>query len=205
MEMYEIDDTVKYLIIGFETGERTKTPHIQGYIYFNNKQSFETVKLKFNAQELMIHIEPQKAKSNVAAYQYCMKDYDYIEYGTRPRQGHRTDLEVIKCDLLAGKKSMKEVSLDNFSQWCQYRKAFGEFLELHAQARPTELISFEHGISADVAEFLEQYDPKLDFYDYMGSPMSSLLAWKSGKYRKVFVDDFTNTDLVSQYVTHILG
>lgn len=44
--------------------------------------------------------DKQRAKKNVAAYCYCMEDGDYIEFGERPRQGHRTDLEVIKHDLL---------------------------------------------------------------------------------------------------------
>lgn len=206
MEMYEFDDDIRYLVIGFEKGDRKNTPHIQGYVYFQKKVCFECVKLIFLAQDILsVHVEPQAAKSNVAAYQYCMKEYDYIEYGSRPRQGHRTDLEVIKCDLMSGKKTLKDISLDNFSQWCQYRRAFNEFLELHAQTQASELISFSHGIAASVDQFLEQYDPKTDYYEFGGSPIKHLLAWKSGKYKKVFVDDFTNDSVVQSYVTHILG
>lgn len=125
MALYEDDPLVSYIIIGFEKCPRTGTPHIQGYIYYPNKITWRVMKDKLSPY----HVEPQKAKFNVNAYCYCMEDRDYYEMGNRPRQGHRTDLEVIKHDILDG-KSEKKIATEYFSQWCQYRRAFTEYRKL---------------------------------------------------------------------------
>lgn len=125
MNMYEEDTGIKYMILGFEEADRTGTLHIQGYVYYTNPQEWKYVKACLGDN----HIEAQKSKSNVAAYCYCMEDYDYYEMGNRPRQGHRTDLEVIRHDLIK-KKPMVQIADEYFSQWCQYRRSFDAYKDL---------------------------------------------------------------------------
>lgn len=131
MALWEECHSLTYMIVGFEKGTREQTPHIQGYMYFRDPKPVSFMK-KINGFRFQrrLHIEPQKSKSNVAAYEYCMEEGDYKEFGERPRQGHRTDLEVIKHDLLQ-KKSMRQISTEYFSQWCQYRRSFDEFQRMH--------------------------------------------------------------------------
>lgn len=137
MSLYEDYLECKYLIIAFEKG-RNETPHMQIYVYYSNPVSPKRF--------YPFHYEKQKASSNVAAYCYCMKELNFIEYGERPRQGHRTDLEVIKNDILLG-KSDHAIAHDNFSQWCQYRKAFTEFRHLNAYYN-TKLIIYKPSVQA---------------------------------------------------------
>lgn len=131
MAMYEDDYNCKYTIIGFEKGDREETPHMQCYIYYTKKITkgkFEKYILEHFDKNL--HSEIQCSPKNVAAYCYCMEERKYYEMGDRPRQGHRTDLEVIKHDLLSGKPE-KQIANEYFSQWCQYRRAFTEFRSLN--------------------------------------------------------------------------
>lgn len=122
----DIDDCMAlgdYCIIGKEIGEEG-TPHLQGFCYFKQKCSFKKIKSLIPRA----HIEKQKG-TLAQAIEYCMKDEMYEEYGTRPRQGRRTDLDIIKYDIKKG-VSEKTIANNYFSQWCQYRRAFREYREL---------------------------------------------------------------------------
>lgn len=85
-----------YHIMGKEIGEN-KTPHIQGYLYFENPRSFNAVKKLIPRA----HIERTKGTPKEAS-DYCKKDGDFIEKGELPRQGKRTDVEVVREQISIG-------------------------------------------------------------------------------------------------------
>lgn len=95
-----------YLIVGKEKGE-LGTPHLQGYLHFKNPRYFNGVKALLPNE---CHIEPAKG-SPKQNHDYCSKDGDFIEIGTLPQQGKRTDLEKIAQDLST--KSIEEVTEEN--------------------------------------------------------------------------------------------
>lgn len=184
--LFEDNVQCTYLIIGFEHAPRTGTPHLQCYIYYTNAVNETTM------MDLLYgyHFEPQKAGKNVKAYVYCMEEYEYIEYGERPRQGHRTDLEVIKHDMHNG-RPMTEISKEYFSQWCQYRRAFDDYKTLHKLEEKFDtsivIYSLKHNREArrqffqdpeysHDCLFINQYD-LIDFW----------YVYYSGKYKYVFV------------------
>lgn len=138
MSLYKHDHNCTYVICGFEISPRTKKHHLQCYAYYREQITFDQMKKKLDG----VHIEPQKSKLNVKAYCYCMEEYDYWEAGQRPRQGHRTDLEVIKHDLVTKKKTMKEVSKEYFAQYCQYSRQFDRFIEMHDLRVPRDTITY---------------------------------------------------------------
>lgn len=81
----------KYCIFGKEKGENG-TPHLQGYIMFNNARSFNSVKKLIPRA----HIEVAKG-SPYSNFEYCSKDNNFIEIGNRPKgQGKRSDIDNIK-------------------------------------------------------------------------------------------------------------
>jgi len=67
----------EYLTFGREKGE-SGTPHLQGYIYFPNAKSLQSVRKLLPR----CHVEPAKTIS--AAIEYCHKDGDFVEFGRRP-------------------------------------------------------------------------------------------------------------------------
>lgn len=123
-----------YVIIGKEVG-KNGTPHYQGYLYYKNKKSFNSLKELFPE----FHIEAAKS-SDMINIAYCMKDGDYKEFGTRPRQGHRSDLDVIRNDIEFG-KSDYDIASENFGKWCQYRRSFTEYRRLHQVQNRRTLLS----------------------------------------------------------------
>lgn len=93
-----------YHVIGFEIGE-SGTPHLQGYIHFENPRSFKAVKKDL----CEAHIEglistPEKASD------YCKKpetkdpsyDPNIWEEGELPKQGKRTDVEIVREEINNG-------------------------------------------------------------------------------------------------------
>lgn len=79
-DVYRLPDA-RYLVYGFEIGEETGTPHYQGYVYFQNPRSFDSVRKLFAPH----HIKPRYDYSTPeAAAVYCKKDKDYIEIGECP-------------------------------------------------------------------------------------------------------------------------
>lgn len=81
---------VAYLVIGREVGE-SKTPHLQIYISYLNPRSFNAIKKQFPRA----HIETWKYSSHQAA-EYCKKEGDFVEFGTIPQQGRRTDIDEVR-------------------------------------------------------------------------------------------------------------
>lgn len=80
-----------YLILGKEVCPTTGRPHLQGYLYVENKISFKTL------QRLDERAHFEMCRSTVQAnYDYCTKSGDFEEYGTKPKQGKRTDLDAVR-------------------------------------------------------------------------------------------------------------
>ena len=88
-------ENVKYYIYQEEKCETTHRIHFQGYIELKNKMSLKALKEKvFN--DNTIHLEIRKG-SQEQAIDYCRKLKTRVgepnEYGTKARQGSRTDLD----------------------------------------------------------------------------------------------------------------
>lgn len=78
--LFEGDD-VQYGIYGRETGD-SGTPHLQGYVAFNEQHTFNQAKTKLGNR---VHLELSRGTPKEAS-DYCKKDGDYNEYGSLPTQ-----------------------------------------------------------------------------------------------------------------------
>lgn len=97
------DRYFKYCIIGDEIGEES-TKHLQGYVYFINKVKFNFVKSIF--ERAHIEIAKGSPEENRA---YCTKDKFLCEYGDLPKKGQRTDIALIKSEIIDNHKTVKEL------------------------------------------------------------------------------------------------
>jgi len=119
-----LDLHADYLIFGFETGKEG-TKHIQGYVYFNNARTLNSLK------KMLPRAHLEKAKGSPTQNRtYCSKDNEYYEFGDIPKgEGFRTDLDEMK-DAIENGASPIELANMNFNQWCYHRRAFGEYKAL---------------------------------------------------------------------------
>lgn len=180
-----LENDVEYLIFGKEVGKKFKTPHLQGFLYCDNKKSFEQIKAILPDGT---HIEKQKG-TLAQAIEYCMKDEDFIEIGERPRQGKRTDLDIIKHDL---KKNVNEKQIANkyFSQWCQYRRAFREYKELiKVKQYDTTLIIYDPTVRTsckNAAYYIGQEDSK-SYVSQIYTPDQVWIDYYSKNYQYIVI------------------
>lgn len=95
----DMSEDAEYMIIGKEVGENNGVPHLQGYVFFKYQRPFDSIKKSIPRAHL------EKAKANALAnYDYCSKGGNYVEYGTRPRQGQRNDIDEARQALRASNK-----------------------------------------------------------------------------------------------------
>lgn len=120
----------RYLCIGKEIGE-SGTPHLQGYVYFDNPRAFKSVKKDLGERA---HIEKAVGTPKQAS-DYCKKDGDYMEKGELPVQGNRSDIETVR-DLVKEGKGMREIvevatsyqSIKTAESILKYREAKRDFV-----------------------------------------------------------------------------
>jgi len=93
-----------YVCYGKEKGENG-TPHLQGFVSFPSRKRMTYVKNVIG----QAHFSMARMLDN--SIDYCQKDGDYVEFGTRPQNkkgsGRRTDLEEFKQDVKEGTLDMK--------------------------------------------------------------------------------------------------
>lgn len=116
--LQNIEDKCNYLILGIEVGE-SGTPHIQGYIEFNNSKSLSATKKLISNR---VHLETRRGTAKQAS-EYCKKDGNFQEFGTLSNQGARTDIAEAIEELKDG-KPLDEFILENPSLYARYRNTF---------------------------------------------------------------------------------
>lgn len=127
MEPFYDETKVKYLVYGKEICPTTKKPHWQGFVLF-----YEPILYK-HAQDILgigsSHIENLLKTDMNNAIEYCMKDGDYKEFGIKPQQGHRTDLDFMKNRIMQGEK-LCDIVLDNPMIYHQYGRTLEKIQDI---------------------------------------------------------------------------
>lgn len=115
----------QYILLGNEKGEN-ETPHIQGYVYFQNPIAFNT--LKKHCPRGHIEVCKGSPQSNI---DYCKKQGDIIfEDGEKPCAGKRNDLAEIR-EAVLNNESMQNI-ITNYSanyQAVKYAETIRKYLE----------------------------------------------------------------------------
>lgn len=99
VDIERLAESAQYVCRGKEVGEEG-TEHYQGYVYFKEKKSFIYVKGIIPRA----HIERQRGSFD-EAINYCQKDGDWKEWGTRPSgpAGQKNQWKDVLCLARAGK------------------------------------------------------------------------------------------------------
>lgn len=121
----------KYMVFGREVAPSTGTPHLQGFLYLKSQKTWRALKDKLRIES--IHLEAARGNAS-QNFDYATKDGDFWEFGDRPTQGKRKDLDTVR-EMVKDKKSMLEI-LDNVSSYQAAR--FAQLYSAHQPPPPRE-------------------------------------------------------------------
>lgn len=131
-----LDSEIEY-IIGKEVGEKNNTPHLQGYLYFPNARSFNSVK------KLLPKAHIERAKGNKSQnIKYCSKENNFI-----------TNIKEVKPKLSRHQMMLEE----NYKNviWRPWQQAIISIIEESINPRTIYWIFEEDGNSGK--SFLAKY------------------------------------------------
>lgn len=121
-----IPKPINYIVMGHETGNRTHREHLQGYVEFSTKRTFNGAKKILG--DPSIHLEIRE-RSQDAAINYCKKDGHWKEWGEPYKQGRRSDLESIRKEIEEGLE-MVEIAQKHFGDFVRYHRGFMLYKDL---------------------------------------------------------------------------
>lgn len=166
--------------------EKVSTIHMQGFVYFKNPRAFGGIKPYFHSA----HLEPMKGsiEQNVA---YCSKTESRVagpfEFGERPKQGRRTDLEEIaKVAMQPG--GLDVIKSENPSYYIRYHRGLqllAEESQPHRTTKPT--VTWLWGLAgAGKTKYVFDLYNANDIYVKDGTQW-----WDGYRHQKVIlIDDF---------------
>lgn len=118
---------MKYLVYGKEVCPDTGRIHFQTYVYFFNAKTFSACSKFFPSGAN--RLSPSHEEYFLENLAYCTKDKDYKEFGTRPEQGKRTDLNELRDQIIKGKK-VDEIVMENPTVYHQYGRTLHKIEDL---------------------------------------------------------------------------
>lgn len=178
----------QYLVYGYEVGGETQRPHLQGYVYFANARSFDSVRKELTKLGSP-HLEQAKGDPN-QNYDYCSKDGNYLELGVRPKsqkeKGASSEERWEHVRLAALEGRFNDIPADLY---IRYHGAIHKIYAERVKPVPTNLISELRPWQQVLADELAQppHDRKVIWYvDTIGhtgkSRMADYIVWRLGGF-----------------------
>lgn len=182
-------DEVRYLVFGHEVAPTTGTPHLQGFILFENQTAFGTVRKLIPRA----NIQTRRA-TDFQASEYCKKEGDFFEAGTAPQQGRRFDIENAVKAILDGTTTTTEIVTENPTLYICAHRALDKVQSIRI-SNTTSVIRKEQreavwyyggaGVGKSKRVFEQVKDDSFYLYPYDGDWMDS---YDGQKY--IVFDDF---------------
>lgn len=157
----------RYHVIGFERGENG-TPHLQGFIYFENPRAFSGVKKLLPRA----HIEAMRGTPPQASA-YCRKDNEFWEIGECPNEANSVNLWSQVAEDIASGMSWENL-LDKYPEYAiKYSGGFRSYYETkrprHKYNLPSELYKWQ----AQLIDLVTNHQPDarsiIWIYDELGN------------------------------------
>jgi len=135
-EYYENNKhSIDYMVFGEEIAPSTGQPHLQGFVCFKEKRSFDAFVKKHAPRHCSMCV-----KTALANERYCKKDGKFRQWGNPPsekKQGERNDLNDIAMRILSGEiTDIMQIANDNPKAIYQYGRGFEKILALRRSTQP---------------------------------------------------------------------
>lgn len=119
----EFDPKMRYLRYGVEICPSTGKKHLQGWLYWINERSERACCKEYKCW--MRGMKGSYEENDI----YTGKENNIVEYGIKPKQGERTDLESKKNEIVNG-KSVDEIVMENPMVYHQYGRTLNRIEDI---------------------------------------------------------------------------
>lgn len=189
----ELFDSAKYSVIGFEVGHKCGTPHFHAYGYWPNGKAISSIKKVLPRARIDVcRGTPEQCRA------YVIKEGEFNEFGTCPKQGKRSDLQLFKDDILSGmtEEELCEVHTDHMARFDRfYRRVRNMELKKRSMSMTAPEVIVLIG-EPGIGKTREVYDNNdiQDIYKLeVGDGSSNSLFWDGYEGESVIlIDDFHN-------------
>lgn len=122
------DGKVKYIVWGYEVAPTTGTPHLQGYMEFPRDRQRSTI-VRMPGCARLANVQ-ERHGTQEQAINYCKKDGNWEEHGTRKSQGARNDVKELVAKIKAGELTVDEIALEDPVLYNQYGRTLREIEDI---------------------------------------------------------------------------
>lgn len=193
------NDIIRYICAGAEVCPSTKRAHLQCWIQFHNKKRMGCLKKIFGKQNKFLACKGDEYDND----KYCAKDGNYIKFGKFVCQGQRTDLELLKREVMNG-MNKKTIIKEHFETYCKYRNGINDLCaviekEQRSEFRHVEVILL-HGTTntGKTRKAMEEAKFKID---------ASELQWWDGYEGEhtILIDEYDNDVKITKMLNILDG
>lgn len=132
-----VDMSFMYLVFGFEIAPSTGTPHIQGYVAYDEGLSRRQV------SKLMPRASVEVANGSLQSnYNYCSKGGDFYVFGEK-NQGKRTDLDELVACINRG-ETVSYIRERYPKMYFMYKKRIDEMVVKDVQEKERHLVLLDY-------------------------------------------------------------
>ena len=122
------ETTATYIAYGYEETPSEGTPHHQGVIHFSGQRG----SIKGVAKDLGSNCKVGMCNGNIDQnIDYCSKgEGQFTEIGTKPKPGRRTDLNLLKNEIMTGATTVDKVAIENPAMFHQYGRTLSKIEDI---------------------------------------------------------------------------
>lgn len=135
------DDWV-YMKYTVERGKKKGVLHIHAIVYYENPRAFGPIKSKWPRARIEV------IRSFDKCVEYVGKEDTRVagpwEYGSKPEQGRRNDLEELAAEVLVGERSLNELALTRPSTFVRYHKGLQALDDIRVSSHRTWMTKGTH-------------------------------------------------------------
>lgn len=131
----------EYIVFGKEVGEEEHTPHLQGFVVFKNRKTFNVVKRIIGENA---HIEIARGSVKEAS-DYCKKDGLFFEKGELPPEQNERGGQATKRKWEETLKAAKEGRFDDIAPdlYIRYRSSLKAIYQEEVNKNTKEITDFD--------------------------------------------------------------
>lgn len=129
-DAYMETSSAVYIVVGREECPTTKRLHDQGFVYYSAQRGSMTQ----IARELGSTCKPCNGNLD-QNIDYCTKDTKYREFGAKPKQGNRSDLDGLAQQLMAGTNTVDDITLETPAMYHQYGRTLNKIEDIMLRKR----------------------------------------------------------------------